>query len=449
MLFIAKKLQRILPFYYGWVVVAASGSAVFARMAPNITTLTIFILPLSQQFGWSRTLISGAVSAGALAALVLSPAVGWAIDRFGARPVLVISVLVLGLAMTSMAWATVPLTFYIAFAAARVVFHTSAPIGASTVSARWFIKKRGRAIGVIFLCGAIGGLVFTMLSAQMIEHFSMKTAWLSIGFVVFVVSLAPSLLLVVERPEDMGLLPDNELPNESPTEDDGPGSRSNISTNLSDNDSWTLSEAMRTKPFWILFFMGMAMFCVNTGTNVHIGAFYRDQGLSLTLAAVAISFSWSISALGSVGWGWVLEKLEARRAYSIVFVILSVSSFYLLTVDSTASALVAAALIGSVSSGSNVIISIMYANYFGRNSLGRIRGVSETGVLLGQAVGPLLAGIIFDSRGSYSLVFLLFGGIALTSSLVVLKAKPPVRPASLNTRLNTEIQSKNKPRFDN
>tara|TARA_B110000263_G_scaffold216151_1_gene201552 strand:+ start:2714 stop:4063 length:1350 start_codon:yes stop_codon:yes gene_type:complete len=449
MLFIAKKLQRILPFYYGWVVVAASGSAVFARMAPNITTLTIFILPLSQQFGWSRTLISGAVSAGALAALVLSPAVGWAIDRFGARPVLVISVLVLGLAMTSMAWATVPLTFYIAFAAARVVFHTSAPIGASTVSARWFIKKRGRAIGVIFLCGAIGGLVFTMLSAQMIEHFSMKTAWLSIGFVVFVVSLAPSLLLVVERPEDMGLLPDNELPNESPTEDDGPGSRSNISTNLSDNDSWTLSEAMRTKPFWILFFMGMAMFCVNTGTNVHIGAFYRDQGLSLTLAAVAISFSWSISALGSVGWGWVLEKLEARRAYSIVFVILSVSSFYLLTVDSTASALVAAALIGSVSSGSNVIISIMYANYFGRNSLGRIRGVSETGVLLGQAVGPLLAGIIFDSRGSYSLVFLLFGGIALTSSLVVLKAKPPVRPASLNKRLNTEIQSKNKPRFDN
>jgi sugar phosphate permease len=341
---------------------------------------------------------------------------------------LVISVLVLGLAMTSMAWATVPLTFYIAFAAARVVFHTSAPIGASTVSARWFIKKRGRAIGVIFLCGAIGGLVFTMLSAQMIEHFSMKTAWLSIGFVVFVVSLAPSLLLVVERPEDMGLLPDNELPNESPTEDDGPGSRSNISTNLSDNDSWTLSEAMRTKPFWILFFMGMVMFCVNTGTNVHIGAFYRDQGLSLTIAAVAISFSWLVSAFGSVGWGWVLEKIEARHAYSMVFVILGVSTMYLLTVDGTASALVAAALIGSVSSGSNVIISIMYANYYGRNSLGRIRGVSETGVLLGQATGPLLAGILFDSRGSYTFVFLLFGGIALACSMIVLKAKTPVRP---------------------
>lgn len=429
MLSLAKKLQRILPFYYGWVVVVASGTAVFARMAPNITTLTIFIFPMSEQFGWSRTLISGSVSAGALAALVLSPAVGWSIDRFGSRPVLVVSVLILGLAMTSMAWATVPVTFYFAFASARVVFHTSAPIGASTVSAKWFVKKRGRAIGVIFLCGAIGGLVFTMLSAQMIEHFSMKTAWLSIGFVVFVVSAAPAFFLVVERPEDMGLLPDNADPAEAeaPPEETRETAETPTTPATQDDDSWALAEAMRTRSFWILFFMGMAMFCVNTGTNVHIGAYYRDQGLSLTLAAVAISFSWLVSAFGSVAWGWILEKIEPRHAYSMVFMILGVSTLYLLSVDSAAEALVAAGLIGSVSSGSNVIISIMYANYYGRNSLGRIRGVSETGVLLGQATGPLLAGILFDSRGSYSFVFILFGSIALTCGLIALRAKPPVR----------------------
>ena len=427
MLSLAHKLQRVLPFYYGWVVVGAAGTAVFARMAPNITTLTIFILPLSAEFGWSRTLISGSVSVGALAALVLSPAVGWCIDRFGARPVLVVSVLVLGVAMTSMAWATVPLTFYIAFASARVVFHTSAPIGASTVSARWFIKKRGRAIGIVFLCGAIGGLVFTMLSAQMIEHFSMKTAWIVIGLVVFGVSVAPSLLLVIERPEDMGLLPDNENPSVVVEERD---LLSPLEENH-ENDSWTFPEAAKTKAFWMLFFAGMAMFCVNTGTNVHIGAYYLDQGLTLTVAAVAISIGWIVSACGSVVWGWVLEKIEARRAYSVVFMILCVSTVYLLTVDSTAGALIAAILIGSVSSGSNVIIAIMYANYFGRNSLGRIRGVSETGVLLGQATGPLLAGILFDSRGSYSFVFLLFGGIALAGSLIVLQARPPVRARPL------------------
>ena len=225
----------------------------------------------------------------------------------------------------------------------------------------------------------------------------------------------------------MGLLPDNENPSVVVEERD---LLSPLEENH-ENDSWTFPEAAKTKAFWMLFFAGMAMFCVNTGTNVHIGAYYLDQGLTLTVAAVAISIGWIVSACGSVVWGWVLEKIEARRAYSVVFMILCVSTVYLLTVDSTAGALIAAILIGSVSSGSNVIIAIMYANYFGRNSLGRIRGVSETGVLLGQATGPLLAGILFDSRGSYSFVFLLFGGIALAGSLIVLQARPPVRARPL------------------
>ena len=102
-MFLASRLQRILPFYYGWVVVGASGTAVFARMAPAITTLTVFIYPMSQELGWSRTLIAGAVSAGALSSIVLSPAIGWAIDRFGSRPVLVAGVLTVGASMTSLA----------------------------------------------------------------------------------------------------------------------------------------------------------------------------------------------------------------------------------------------------------------------------------------------------------------------------------------------------------
>ena len=114
-------------------------------------------------------MISGAWSAGALIALVLSPAIGWAIDRFGVRPILTISMVVLGVAMISLAWATVPIAFYLAYAIARVVFHVPAPIGSTTVAARWFIDRRGKAIGIIFLCGALGGLVFTMQSALMID----------------------------------------------------------------------------------------------------------------------------------------------------------------------------------------------------------------------------------------------------------------------------------------
>lgn len=430
---LANRLKNILSFYYGWVIVGASGTVIFGRMAPNITTLTVFIYPMSEELGWSRTVISGAVSAGALAAVVFSPVVGWAIDRYGTRPVMVISMVVLGLSMTSLAWATVPFTFYLAYSTARVVFHTAAPIGASTVVSRWFIRKRGRAIGIVFLFGAIGGLVFTMQSALFIDHFGTKVAWLSLGLLVLGVSVIPVLLLVAERPEDIGLMPDGRMPDEVPVPASSLPVQEQIprtvqvQTGVPVDDSWSLGGAMRTRSFWVLFFMGMAMFCVNTGTNVHIGAYYRDQGLTLTLAAVAISFSWLVSAFGSVVWGWVLEKIEARYAYSLLLLILGISTLYLLTVDSAAGAFGAAALIGSVSAGSQVIPTIMYADYYGRNSMGKIRGISETGVLIGQSTGPLLAGVVFDLNGSYSFVFLVFGGIAITCGLIVLTATRPVR----------------------
>ena len=301
---LASRLRDTFPVYYGWVVVAAASTVVFARMAPAITTLTVLIFPISQQLGWSRTLIAGSVSAGAIASLALAPAVGWAIDRFGARPVLVVSVLALGVAMLSMAWATIPLTFYIAFASARVVFHTSAPIGASTVAARWFIAKRGRAIGVIFLIGAVGGIVYTMVASLVVESYGLKTTWIVIGLMVLVISVAPSLLLVADRPEDVGLLPDGDEPAADAARKMSPTSAfSEVEKMTSEEDSWSLSDAVRSGTFWLLILMGFACYFVHTSIGVHMGAYFRDIGLGATSAALAVSVSWIVSAIGSLVWG--------------------------------------------------------------------------------------------------------------------------------------------------
>ena len=435
---LAPRLRDTFPFYYGWIVVGASSTVVFARMAPAITTLTVLIFPISHQLGWSRTLIAGSVSAGALASLVLSPVVGWAIDRFGARPVLVVSVLVLGVAMISLAWATAPLTFYLAFAAGRVVFHTSAPIGASTVAARWFIRKRGRAIGMIFLFGAIGGVVFTMVASLVVESHGLKATWIAMGLVVLMVSVAPSLLLVAERPEDIGLLPDGEPPDSTDAEKgagaivpvgvpDSPATVLPRAQMTADTDSWTLGEAVRTKTFWLLIFMGFASFFVHTSIGVHMGAYFRDVGLGATSAALAVSLSWSVSAVGSLIWGWVTDRIDVRYAYSGMFLFQAGSTLYLIFVGGTLGVFLASGLFGIVSAGTNVVPSVIYANYFGRSSLGRIRGLGEVGVLLGQATGPVIAGILFDLRGGYSTIFTAFVVLALVCSLLVLKARAPVK----------------------
>ena len=420
---LAARIQRFVPFYYGWIVVGASGTAVFARMAPAITTLTVFIYPMSQELGWSRTLIAGAVSAGALASMVLSPAVGWAIDRFGARPVLVAGVLTVGAAMTSLAWATIPVTFYLAYAAGRVVFHTAAPNGAGTVTSRWFIRMRGRAIGVVYLIGAIGGVVFTMSAAVIIDNYGVATAWISVGVIVLAVALLPNLLLVAERPEQLGLRPDGALP-------DAVGSApSEPAQTAAGDDSWTMRETVRTAAFWILVAMGFATFFVHAGINVHIAAYLRDQGLSLTNAATVVTASWVVSAAGSVGWGWLMERVPARMMYSAMLAMLSGSVLLLFLVGNIVGAFAAAVLIGTVAAGGNIIPTVVYADYFGRESLGKIRGVGEIGVLIGQSTGPLLAGVVFDLRGSYSLIFIVYAVIASAASVIVLSARRPVRAA--------------------
>ena len=427
---LASRLRDTFPVYYGWIVVAASSTVVFARMAPAITTLTVLIFPISQQLGWSRTLIAGSVSAGAIASLALAPAVGWAIDRFGARPVLVVSVLGLGVAMLSLAWATIPLTFYIAFASARVVFHTSAPIGASTVAARWFIAKRGRAIGVIFLIGAVGGIVYTMVASLVVESYGLKTTWIVIGLMVLVISVAPSFLLVAERPEDVGLLPDGDEPADKKML---PISAFHEVENMTlEEDSWLLSEAVRSGTFWLLILMGFACYFVHTSIGVHMGAYFRDLGLGATSAALAVSVSWIVSAIGSLVWGWVTDRISVRYAYCGMFLFQAGSTLHLMFTGGTAGVFLASALFGVVSAGSNVVPSVIYANYFGRSSLGKIRGLGEVGVLLGQGTGPVIAGVLFSLQGGYDTIFVVFIVLALGCSLLALKARPPARAPVLN-----------------
>ena len=137
------QLANRLPFFYGWSILFATGSSMVVRNAAASLTLAVFIFPMSDDLGWSRALIAGAASFGGLVAMVASPVTGWALDRYGARVILTSSVIVLGLTTMSLAWATAPIAFYLAYGAGRVIFASPLNIGCSVVVSRWFVKKRG------------------------------------------------------------------------------------------------------------------------------------------------------------------------------------------------------------------------------------------------------------------------------------------------------------------
>ena len=161
---VAQRLSEKTPFYYGWIVLFSAGSSQFVRNAAASLTLAVFIYPISEELGWSRTLIAGAASVGGLAASGASPVVGWMVDKYGTRIVLTISILVLGLSTMSLAWATAPIAFYLAYGIGRVIFNSSIQIASSVVVSRWFIRQRGRASGLLSMTHAIGMTLFPLIA---------------------------------------------------------------------------------------------------------------------------------------------------------------------------------------------------------------------------------------------------------------------------------------------
>ena len=185
------------PFFYGWVVLFSAGTTQVVR---NTATRGLIYL-LSEDLGWSRTLIAGAASFGGLAASGVSPLVGWLIDRYGTRLVLGLSVLVLGLATISLSWATIPITFYLAYGVGRVIFASPVQIGSSVVVSRWFIRMRGRAIGTLFMSHSIGMIAFPLIASAVIAGRGWQDAWMLLGLLVWAIALLPVVLLMAERPE--------------------------------------------------------------------------------------------------------------------------------------------------------------------------------------------------------------------------------------------------------
>ena len=202
------RLAHKTPFYYGWLILFAAGDAMFVRNAAASLTLAVFISPISDDLGWSRTLIAGAASLGGLVAAVTSPIVGWASDKYGVRLILTISVLAMGISTFSLAWATVPIAFYLAFGMGRVLFSSSFQIGPSVVVSRWFVQRRGRATGMLFLSHSMGMVLFPLIAGMVIHYWGWQAAWMVLGAIVWVAALGPVSLLIRQSPEAMGLAPE-------------------------------------------------------------------------------------------------------------------------------------------------------------------------------------------------------------------------------------------------
>jgi cyanate permease len=237
-----------------------------------------------------------------------------------------------------------------------------------------------------------------------------RDGWVAIGATVLIVGFVPVWLFLVRRPEDVGLVPDRMAAGAHPAPSEPRFSR---------------AQAMRTPAFWLLSLYTVLVFPVQAGVSLHQAPHLIERGLSPLVAATVISFFSAMSAVASFGVGFLPRRWPVRYAMSLAGVLLCAGSLGLIGVGSAESAYLAGGVFGLGIGGVMTLLPMAWADYFGRESYGAIRGVALSLQVLAQATGPVMSGALRDWSGNYTDSLLLFGVLAALATVAALAAQRP------------------------
>ncbi|MGE0765249.1 MAG: MFS transporter [Hyphomicrobiaceae bacterium] len=420
-------LARRLPFYYGWVVLACVCCAAVARVGPAVGTLSIFVTPMTEEFGWSRAALSGAVSLGGVLAALTSPFVGSFLDRKGPRTILLAAVLMTSATILMLSGVQSLIGFYLLFCIARMNFAGPFDLGTYGAVVNWFAARRPLATSIATLAQMVGLTIMPLIGYWAMAHGGWRMGWIAIGLTVLTIGFLPTWALMVRRPEDLGLLPDGAKA--APARDDGGPA---IERSIDSEPSFTRSEALATPAFWLLSLYTLLVFPVQAGTSLHQPAHLMERGVSAAAAVSSVTAFSATSAVVGLLFGLLLRRIGVKMGLAVSGLALCASSILISRVTTSFDALTSAALFGVAMGGIHTTLPVAWADYFGRRSFGAIRGVALAIQVTAQASGPLISGVLRDITGDYSAsltIFATLGGLATLSALLV---SAPQRPARDN-----------------
>ncbi len=432
------RLASRLPFYYGWVILgSAIGIAYSSRALMAVATLSVFLVPMTEHFGWSRGFFSGAVSLGGLGAVIISPFVGRVIDRYGSGAVLatistITGICAIGVSLISQAWA-----FYAFYVPGRAVFAGPLELGTSVTISNWFVRRRRLALSLLSIWQGTGLAIMPLVAQFIIVGWGWRVSWASLGLYTLAIGVAPPLLLMARRPEDLGMEPDGSSRDRGPGPESGaastrPGSiqaRPAIpATPAIDEINLTVRDALHTRAFWLLSLFSVAGFMVQAGVSLHQVPHFINQGLPGPLAALTASVFAISQTLGAIMWAILAGRIPLRFLLCLAAFTAAAGTIGIVSSSTLVGGLPAALALGVAVGGFHLLLRLIYADYYGRAHLGSIRGLTIGAQIGGQVLGPIIAGVMFDVTKSYWPPFLGFAVAVSLAGLVVLAATPPVAP---------------------
>jgi MFS family permease len=412
-------------FFYGWTIVAVGFLAHIASAFSISSTLSVFVKPLSSDLGVSRGVFSLIRSGEVLIGAIAAPLVGTLIDRHGGKWLMAAGGVISGIGFLLLGQARDFWQFL--FVRWLVISPGDSLMGQMVVNvsiARWFVRMRGRALALAGMGHGLAKVAMPLFAASLILHLEWRGAWVVFGLLTLALVVGPALLFMRRRPEDMGLLPDGRSQQESEAHASEAGSAKPRSRAIADV-AWSRSEALHTSAFWLIVItFGVAHVGVS-GLNLHVFSFVTDQGHPAMVAALVMSTIAFMQFSTPIVWGLLAERSNIARLIMAKFLIQAAGILLALSSPEVVSLYAGFFLYGIGMGGTSILAEMIWANYFGRISLGKIRGMGSLLTHAFSACGPPFFGFLFDATQSYFLSFSIFIGLLFASAILSLFLRPP------------------------
>jgi MFS family permease len=419
---VSRATKRRSKYFYGWNIVAASFLARLAYAEHFSSILGLFFRPLQMEFGWSRSALAGVQTVARVIEALIAPIIGPLIDRYGPRGLMPIGAIVVGLAMLGVTQINTIWQFYLLRGIIVAIGFTF--MGGLVIDVainNWFVQKRGRAIAIGRVGSNVSNIIMAPLSVYVIATSGWRTMFVVFAVVTWLVVLIPSAVLMRRRPEDIGLYPDGIERKTVETEGQQLDS-SNGETASELEPVWNRREVLMTRTFWLL----ALSFAINSmafqGINISIAPYIQDLGYRDVMLATVITFRSVVMATSVLIMGYLAERAHRGPIRSVPFMIQALGAFFFFLAREPIFLWMGVALYGLGTSGAHVIQEVIWANYFGRLSLGLVRSLGYLISFGFGASGPVIMNVVFDILGSYRPAFLvivgLFSGTALLMALV-------------------------------
>lgn len=417
--------------YYGWVIVVVGFLAHIASAFSISSTLSVFLKPLSADLGISRGTFSLIRSGEILIGAAAAPVVGTLMDRFGGRWLMAAGGLISGAGFICLGYAR----DFIQFMLVRWLLISPADslMGSMVINvsiARWFVRMRGRALAIAGMGHGLAKVLMPVMAATLMLYVGWRGSWVVFGVFALLLVVAPALLFMRRSPEEMGLLPDGG-PAETTEAVARPQKRRYAKRTGADNVEWSRREALRTPVFWLIAStFGVAQIGV-TGLNLHVFSYVTDQGHP-TLVAASVMSVIAIMQFGTpIVWGMLADRMDNGILNMAKCALQGAGLLLAVWLPGLVPLYAGFFIYGIGMGGTAVLAETIWADFFGRISLGKIRGMGSLVTSLFSAGGPPFFGLLFDYTQSYYISFCIFIGMLFTSAVLSLCLRPPTKPAAL------------------